>query len=128
MPKLRGYDIVQLINPMFFELKAERILPIYHFLRRHNRRVVLGAFGMDYYWVHENITRMPLRYSDFNIGRTLRTDAVAMKDRNDWIDTPKGYLNQVIAKDCDGIIAGLFEYYVTYHPVFRIRQYSFLSP
>lgn len=118
LPKLRGYDIVQLINPMFFELKAERILPIYRFLRRHNRRVVLGAFGMDYYWVHENITRMPLRYSDFNIGRSLRTDAVAMKDRNDWIDTPKGYLNQVIAKDCDGIIAGLFEYYVTYHPVF----------
>lgn len=27
LPKLRGYDIVQLINPMFLELKAERIFP-----------------------------------------------------------------------------------------------------
>ena len=25
LPKLRGYDIVQLINPLFFELKAERL-------------------------------------------------------------------------------------------------------
>ena len=25
LPRLRGYDVVQLINPMFFELKAERL-------------------------------------------------------------------------------------------------------
>lgn len=118
LPKLRGFDIVQLINPMFFELKAERLFPIYNFLRKHNKRIVLGAFGMDYYWVHENITRMPLRYSDFNIGETLREDKVAMRDRNDWIDTAKGRLNQYIAKDCDGIVTGLYEYQVTYQPLF----------
>ena len=49
LPFLRGYDIVQLINPMFLELKAERILPIYRYLRKHNKRMVMGAFGMDYY-------------------------------------------------------------------------------
>ena len=49
LPRLRGYDVVQLINPMFFELRAERLLPIYRYLRRHNRHVVLGAFGMDWY-------------------------------------------------------------------------------
>ena len=27
LPRLRGYDVVQLINPMFLELKAERIMP-----------------------------------------------------------------------------------------------------
>ena len=27
LPRLRGYDVVQLINPMFLELKAERIFP-----------------------------------------------------------------------------------------------------
>ena len=35
LPSFRGYDVVQLINPMFLELKAERILPIYRYLRRH---------------------------------------------------------------------------------------------
>ena len=37
MPKLRGFDVVQVINPMFLELKAERILPIYKYLRKHNK-------------------------------------------------------------------------------------------
>ena len=41
--KLRGYDIVQLINPMFLELKAERIFPFYRYLRRHNKKVILGG-------------------------------------------------------------------------------------
>lgn len=118
LPKMTGYDIVQLINPMFFELKAERLLPIYKFLRHHNKAIVLGAFGMDYYWVHENITRMPLHYSDFNIGKHLRTDDVAMRYRKDWAGTAKGRLNQFIANDCDGIVTGLYEYYVTYNPIF----------
>ena len=108
--KLRGYDVVQLINPMFLELKAERIAPIYKYLRKHNKKVFLGAFGMDYYWVHENITRMPLRYSDFNIGNHLRDDEPAMRERRDWIGTAKESLNKMIAEDCDGIIAGLYEY------------------
>ena len=47
LPKMRGYDVVQLINPMFLELKAERILPFYRYLRRHNKKVFLGAMGMD---------------------------------------------------------------------------------
>lgn len=118
LPRMRGYDIVQIINPMFVELKAERILPIYHYLRKHNRKMVMGAFGMDYIWVHENITRKPLRYSDFNIGEQLRTDNDAMKERADWLDTPKGRLNQYIAQDCDAIVAGLYEYWTCYQPLF----------
>lgn len=116
--KLRGYDVVQLINPMFLELKAERIAPIYKYLRKHNKKVFLGAFGMDYYWVHENITRMPLRYSDFNIGNRLRNDEPAMRERRDWIGTAKESLNKMIAEDCDGIIAGLYEYWACYGPLF----------
>ena len=117
-PILKGYDVVQLINPMFLELKAERILPVYKYLRRHNRSMFLGAFGMDYYWVHENDFRKPLRYSDFNIGNELRHNADAEKERRDWLGTAKEHLNKVIASDCDGIIAGLYEYQACYEPVF----------
>ena len=53
LPSWRGFDVVQLINPMFLELRAERISSIYHYLRRHNGSMFLGAFGMDYYWVHK---------------------------------------------------------------------------
>lgn len=116
--KLRGYDIVQLINPMFLELKAERIFPIYQYLRKHNKKIILGGFGMDYYWVSVCCKDKPLRYSDFNIGNELRANADALKERKDWLGTEKGRLNQMIAEDCDGIITGLYEYWACYQPVF----------
>ena len=116
LPKFRGYDIVQLINPLFFELKAERLFPVYRYLRRYNKKVILCAMGMDYYWVHECITSKPLRYSDFNIGDQLRTDAPAVSARLDWLGTAKERLNLLIADDCDAIVSGLYENHVCYEP------------
>lgn len=128
LPRWRGYDVVQLINPMFLELKAERIGPIYHYLRRHNRKIILGAFGMDWYWVNECVTRKPLRYSDFNIGKTLRTDEPALRERRDWLGTAKGRLNQLIARECDAIVSGLYEYHVCYTPYFPTKTHFIPFP
>lgn len=118
LPRLRGYDVVQLVNPMFLELKAKRLFAVYNYLRRHNKAVFLGAYGMDYYWVKTCCEEMPLRYSDFNIGSTLRTNKDAEKEKKDWLHTDKERFNKLIANDCDGIIAGLYEYYVCYRPSF----------
>ena len=118
LPRLKGFDVVQAINPMFFELKAKRLLHLYHYIRKHNRKMVLGAFGMDYYWVQVNSTTKPLRYSDFNIGSTSRDNADAVKERQDWVGTDKEQLNRIMADDCDAIVAGLYEYWACYHPLF----------
>lgn len=117
LPSMRGYDIVQIINPVFLELKAERIMPIYRYLRRHNDKMVMGSFGMDYYWVNINTTVKPLRYSDFNIGSSVRTDIEAIRYINEWTGTPKQRLNEAIARDCDGIPVCLYEYWATYDQV-----------
>ena len=114
--KFSGFDIVQIINPMFLELKAGRHFKILDYLIRHNRKLVLCAMGMDYYWVHENITRKPLRYGDFNIGNELRTNEEAMVERNDWVDTDKQRLNIICAEKADAIVTGLYEYDVCYRP------------
>ena len=116
--KLRGYDIVQLINTMFLELKAERIFPIYRYLRRHNKKVILGGYGMDYYWVKVCCDDKPLKYSDFNMGEELRFTADAEKEKKDWLGTAKERLNRMIAEDCDGIVTGLYEYWACYQPSF----------
>ena len=110
----RDYDVVQLINPMFLELRAERIFPIYDYLRRNNRRIILGGFGMDWYWAHTCVEEKPLRYSDFNIGDQLRDNPEALTERKDWIGTAKEALNKHIANSCDAIVAGLYEYWVCY--------------
>lgn len=118
LPKLCGYDVVQLINPMFFELKAERLFYFYNYLRRHNQCIILGAYGMDWYWVHTCSYEKPLRYSDFNIGQQVRTNTDAVKEQQDWLGTAKERLNKLIANSCDGIVTGLYEYHVCYQPVF----------
>lgn len=118
LPRLRGYDIVQLINPMFLEIKAERILMVYHCLRRHNKKVILCGYGMDWYWVNTCMTRKPLRYSDFNMGEDLRDTIDTRKEQKDWLRTPKELLNRFIARNCDGIVTGLYEYDVCYRPFF----------
>ena len=118
LPILRGYDVVQLINPMFFELKAERLFFFYNYLRKHNKKVFLGGFGIDWYWVHTCTYDKPLRYSDFNFGDEVRNDAEAVRYQQDWLGTEKERLNKYIAEDCDGIITGLYEYWVCYRPAF----------
>jgi len=118
LPKMRGYEVVQLINPLFFELKAERQFFFYNYLRKHNKKVFLGAFGMDWYWVHTCTFDKPLRYSDFNFGNEVRTDPEAVRYQQDWLGTEKERVNKYIADKCDGIITGLYEYWVCYHPAF----------
>ena len=122
LPKMRGFDIVQIINPVFLELKAERITPFYKYLRKHNKRIVMGAFGMDYYWAQVNTEIRPLRYSDFNIGSTIRHDNAAEQFRKDMIGTGKERLCKYVANDCDAIVAGLYEYWATYDVVPQLRE------
>ena len=129
LPRLRGYDIVQVINPMFLELKAARIFPVYRYLRRHNRKVIMGAFGMDYYWVNTcSSPNSPFRYSDFNIAQKLRHNADADKERADWLGTDKERLNRYIATDCDAIVAGLYEYWRCYQPIFPHKTHFIPMP
>lgn len=135
LPKLRGYDIVQIINPMFLEIKAERIAPIYRYLKRHNGKIFLGAYGMDAYWV-EACKRKPrtFRYSDFNIGDKEITNAYTLEQAADWQGTAKERLNDEIAESCNGIIAGMYEYHTAYKEIyghkltyipFPIESYSY---
>lgn len=115
LPKFRGYDVVQLINPMFLELKAERVAPVYRYLKKHNGKVFLDAFGMDAYWV-EACLRKPrmFRYSDFNVGDKDILNDYTIEQAADWQGTPKARLNREIAATCNGIVAGLYEYFAAY--------------
>lgn len=119
LPKLRGYDVVQLINPVhFIDLKAERGIRIYNYLRRHNKRVFLGAFGYDHYYVYDSVVRRTLRYCDnYTPTREVHHEWNTANE-HDWLHTFKKEANIHIAKTCNGIISGLYEYDVAYRPYF----------
>lgn len=119
LPKLRGYDVVQLINPVhFIDLKAERGIRIYDYLRRHNKRVFLGAFGYDYYYVYDSVVRRTLRYCDFYTHTHAVHHEWNTANEHDWLHTFKKEANIHIANTCDGIISGLYEYDIAYRPYF----------
>lgn len=115
LPKMKGYDIVQVINPLFLELKAEHHYRIYNYLRRHNKKVVLCCMGNDYYYPFINTTMMPMRYSDYNIGKEKRCVAYAQEMYDGWVGTEKEELNRYIAADCDAIVGGAYEFWLPLH-------------
>lgn len=117
--RLRGYDVVQLINPVFLSLRGPRIKPFYEKLRRQNGKLFLGAFGMDHYWVKTCLDCKTFRYSDFNIGNHPRSEEAYNKPFiRDWLHGEKSGINIHIANDCDGIVTGLYEYDRCYRPHF----------
>lgn len=115
LPKLRGYDVVQLINPVdFIELKAERGIRIYDYLKKHNKRVFLGAYGYDYYYVYDSVVRRTLRYCDFYTPTREVVHEWNERNERDWLHTFKKEASMHVAQTCDGIISGLYEYDVAY--------------
>ena len=122
LPRFRGYDVVQLINPCFFELKASKNLWLYKYLRRHNKKVFLGAFGNDYYWVKTCIENKTFRYSDFFINGKPRQTPYTEKEIKEWIGSDKERVNRYMAHDCNGIIGCLYEYWASYAPYFSEKS------
>lgn len=118
LPQLRGYDVVQLINPFFFELKAELLLYVFQYLKKNNKKIFLGVFGNDYYSIFTSINNAILQYSEFyanGIYRDTIDNRIAIMN---WMHGYKGKLNRIIANECNGIITGSYESYVSYYPRF----------
>lgn len=112
--KFRGYDVVQLINPIFIDLKANYNQLLFNLLRQWNKKIVLGAYGMDYYYVKACMDYKTFRYSDFNFGSQERRSEDNEAFKREWLNGEKGKLNQLIVHESDAIVAGLYEYYASY--------------
>ena len=115
LPKMKGYDVVQIISQMFLDLKAEHIAPFYRYLLRNNKKIFLGANGFDDIWIKSCLTDKSLKYSDFNLGEEIRDYPQLREWKAEWTETFREQYSQEIARTCTGIIPGLYEYWVGYH-------------
>lgn len=112
--KFTGYDIVQIKNPSFLDLRIKRNLHFYRFLLKNNAKVFLGAFGTDYFWEKNCLENKTFRYSDMFVGdKPLDIHKCA------WIGTQLEDANIEIAETCNGIISCLYEYYKSYEPYYK---------
>lgn len=118
LPKFRNFDVVQIIHPYFLRIRSERSLPIYQYLRKHNKKIFLGAFGTDYYYAKACMETNTFRYSDFKIGDVYKDTPGNWVELQESLHGGTARANQIIANSCNGIIACLWEYYVSYQPHF----------
>lgn len=116
--RFRGYDVVQIINPYFLRLRSERTLPIYRYLRKYNKKVFMGAFGTDHFYVKACMETNIFRYSDFKVGDRFRDIEANKADLYENLQGGTVKANKEIAETCNGIIACLWEYYESYVPFF----------
>lgn len=119
LPRLRGYDIVQLSHCGFLELRGSHMIPFYRYLRKHNRKLVMCCSDVDYHVLDRIDNHRALRYSEFRIGDTVR--------HNDNVDPlRRQYENggwncdfsRFVARDCDAIVPILYEYWTCYDKVY----------
>lgn len=120
LPQFRGYDIVQINSSAYFlDLKSKQLYRIFRYLKKHNKKIFLGAFGNDYYYIKASYKDRIYRYCDFytskrEIHHQDNEDAV-----QEWLksDEHRPY-NIRIAQESNGIISCLYEYYAAYQPTF----------
>lgn len=116
--QFKGYDVVQLINPCFTTQNVRVNNYLYKKLRKNNKKVFIGAFGDDTYWVKACLGNKIFDYSEFFVeGKPINVD-FNQRFIDKWVDTPLADFNVKLANSVDGIAACLYEYYKSYEPFF----------
>lgn len=112
--KLKGYDVVSFSNPIFLQLRPERVRQLFHRLRRDNGSLFLTALGTDLPYIEDCLNPDGhLRYNEFRIeGKpapyALRHPEVIHR----WQTSPlRDWCDEFYA-GIDGAVSALYEYHV----------------
>ena len=113
LPKLKNFDVVQIINPSFLPLRPIFSRLMLKYLKRNNKSVSMGCFGIDSI-VLKSQNEGCLEYSDtFCYGKRIHEEDQMIRV-NSWF-TPEAIKTTEYAADIsDCLIACLFEYYKNY--------------
>ena len=114
LPSMRGYDVVQLINPQVLYLKPRWNRWFFDYLKRHNRIVSLGCFGDDYYVVNRMQQKDFLAYTDFVAGDYIIDHPLNRQRIQTWCDPERRALTEHAVAQADCLMACLYEYYKVY--------------
>lgn len=111
MPKLKGYDIVQLINPHFFKLKPGKLIYFFKELQRQNGSVFLSLAGNDHFFVKACTYGKMFRFSEFRVGDEPTAFAIDKADfEADYLLNSINKFTTDIYERIDGAMSVLPEY------------------
>lgn len=116
-PKLRGYDVVQLINPNFLHLRPGKIRYFLRELKAANGILSLSLAGSDPVSVKACVEDGLFRYSEFKVGDTpteyvRSTPGIIYK----WLNGQMGDHCRFVYETVDCAVSALYEYHVASAP------------
>ena len=122
LPKLRGYDVVQIVNPIFLDVKARWNRWVFDYLKRNNGILSVGCFGDDYYVISRMQDDKYLSYTDFYAAGKVIDHEVNRRRIAAWTKGPKATLTQYVMQHADCLVPCLYEYWKVYDtPEFHSR-------
>lgn len=119
--ELKGFDIVQLINPNFLSLRPGKIKYFYDMLRKQNGAVFLTLAANDYYFCRECLEGNVFRFSEFRTGDELTEFEKTTSKGKNWLSVDNRRLTEHIYADIDGAMSILPEYDMASRPVLGDR-------
>ena len=121
LPKLSGYDVVQLINPQFFQLRPGKARYFFDRIKDANGSVFCTLAGNDYHFVDACINSDMFKYSEFRIGNIPTEHEQATHRAQGWLrHDMKRYADYVYEK-LDGAMSVLPEYDMAARPLLGQR-------
>lgn len=122
LPKLRGYDAVQLINSNFLKLRPGKIKYFYDRLREQNGAMFLTLAGNDYFFVKACADGKLFRFSEFKNGeRATRFLEETPHRMYGWISDANRRWSEYLYEDIAGAMSVLPEYDMAARPVLGDR-------
>ena len=129
LPRMKGYDVVEITGTYFLDLPLSMVLKVYNFLRKHNKKVVISALDTDFYYVKTCYEGMQLRYNEYFYNNRLTPYSIShKKETQKWRSTAMKNLAQRIARTADGIIACMPELYSSYIPPYPTKTFYINLP
>lgn len=112
-PTLKGFDIVQLINPIFLHLRPGKVRYFFNQLRQQNAHVCLSLAGTDPVFVKGCIEDDLFRYSEFRIGAEKTEYARSTPGLEyRWMNGQMGDYCRYVYDNCQAAMSALYEYHV----------------
>lgn len=121
LPSLKGYDVVQFINPHFLNLVPGRIKYFFDILKKENRSVFLTLAGNDYYFADACLNSDMFRFSEFKVGDEYTEFEKQTMHGRRWTDTRLRRYAEYFYENIDGGMAILPEYDMAARPILGDR-------
>lgn len=122
IPKLKGYDVVQIHNTQFLSLKPEKLWKIFCFLKRHNGDIFMTLMGNDSNFVDRCINSDLFRFSEFRAGSERTKNSLLHPEHEEGWTTPAmmDYCNRIF-DNVTGAMSVLPEYDMAARPILGDR-------